>query len=247
MLSVLTNSSFNCQTSYAIETLDKKSIQSLAVKFDKLPTDPYIERGDRARRFSRFKVFGDQSNGKLERLSHRCFFQSKTYNRLLGDVTREYEELDEFLVQLPAFQRAVLTFYEFCQLCALPNTVGVHQIRISTSNHQQGNPAPEGIHQDGVDMVGILCVNRTHIAGGETQLYSKQHSGVAFSKVLNPGELLVFNDRQFSHFTTSIEPTASEAGTRDVFVFTCPDMPFGSNREEIVEKKTADRERTTPC
>mgnify|MGYP001790983429 FL=1 len=221
MLPLLTRLTFNCQTSYAVETVDKASIQSLAAGFDDLPIDPYIERGYRARRFSRFKI----SNGKLEQLPHRCFYQSKTYNTLLGNVSREYAELDDTLVQSAALQRAVLKFFEFCRLCAPYETIGVHQIRISASNQQQGSPAPEGIHQDGVDMVGVLCVDRTNITGGETHLYPANSSGPVFNKILNPGEMLVFNDHQFSHFTTAIKPATDGSGTRDVFVFTCPDMP----------------------
>lgn len=75
-------------------------------------------------------------------------------------------------------------------------------------------------------MVGVLCVDRSNIMGGETQLYAEHDNGPIFSKILNPGELLVFNDHQFSHFTTAIKPATGKTGTRDVFVFTCPDMPF---------------------
>ena len=128
------------------------------------------------------------------------------------------------MVELEDFQKILLEFFEFCQLCSTFNEIGVHQIRTITSHQQIGNPAPEGIHRDGVDLVGIFCVNRDKIVGGETHLYTSKDEPPVFKKILNPGEFLVFNDHHFFHFTSSIQVIASDIGIRDVFVFTCPGL-----------------------
>ncbi len=102
--------------------------------------------------------------------------------------------------------------------------IGVHQIRTTCSSNNYGNPAPEGIHRDGTDFIGIFSVERENVQGGETHLYKFKKDNPVFSKILNAGELLLVNDREFFHFTTPIKPTSSGEGSRDVFVLTCPSL-----------------------
>ncbi|MDV3349233.1 2OG-Fe dioxygenase family protein [Leptothoe sp. ISB3NOV94-8A] len=212
---------FSCLSSYAIETISDRNLKTIQPFFERLPADPYLEGHYRFRRFSHFQ----ETNKQMMQLSHAFFYQSKTYNPLLGNVTRDYEELSGSLVQSDAFQQTLLTFFEFCRQCSPFHEVGVHQIRVTADQSETGNPAPEGIHHDGVDLVGILCIARHGVSGAETQLSILKGSDPVFRKVLNPGELLVFNDHQFFHYTTPIVPV-EDSGYRDVFVFTCPDLPF---------------------
>ena len=221
---------FNCLTSYVVETIGDDNVQAIRPFFDRLPVDPYFEEGFRFRRFSHFSIKGNT----ITQLPHTIFFQSKAYNPHLGDVYREYEDIDPALAHHSAFRHAILNFFDFCQLCSSFDTVGVHQIRVTTSIQKQRSPAPEGIHQDGVDLVGILCIDRHNLAGGVTHLYPGQNDDPIMKKILYPGELLVFNDHQFFHFTTAIRPAIADQGHRDVFVFTCPDMPFNPN-ERLAE------------
>ena len=208
-----------CTIDYVLERLNSVNNEQLIPFFQSLPIDPYLAGNYRFRRFSHFQV----SNHQLMQLPHSVFLQSKAYNPLLGNVAREYAELEDGLIQLPAFRSLVLEFAEFCRRCSTSTEIGVHQIRITADQHV-GNPAPEGIHRDGVDVIGIFCVNRDGVIGGETHLYPKKDGNPVFTKVLNPGELLIVNDRQFLHFTTPIQAQATE-GVRDVFVFTCPGLP----------------------
>jgi hypothetical protein len=210
----------NCLASYVLEMLTAIKVDDLERSFAKLPPDPYLEGGYRFRRLSHFKVVGD----RLIKLPHRRLFQSKEYNPLLGDVVREYDELDDELIQLEDFQRLIWEFFQFCQLCSTSKEIGVHQIRTTASSDKLGNPAPEGIHRDGVDLVGIFSVDRSGIGGGETHLYKTKEDSPVFSKVLNPGEFLVFRDEQYLHYTSPVNTIAVEQGTRDVFVLTCPGL-----------------------
>ena len=210
----------NCLASYILEMLTAIPVETLTPSFETLPVDPYLKAGYRFRRLSHFKVEGD----RLIKLPHRRMFQSKSYNSLLGDVIREYEELDDSLIELEAFQQLIWEFFQFAQLCSTSTEIAVHQIRITASSDQAGNPAPEGIHRDGVDLVGIFSVNRQKIEGAETHLYQSKNDAPVFSKVLSPGEFLVFRDDQFFHFTSSVQPTTSEQGVRDVFVLTSPGL-----------------------
>ena len=221
MLKTLRTQEFNCITDYALEVLNTINLEEIEPFFRDLPADPYLEGNYRFRRLSRFKLYGD----RIVKMPHSPLYQSKEYNPLMGDIIREFSELDDALIELEGFQKAILEFFEFCRLCSPSNEVAVHQIRTVTTVGEVGHPAPEGIHRDGVDLVGVFCVNRESLAGGETCLYKSKSSSPIFSKILNPGELLVFNDRQFFHFTSSVKAISSvREGIRDVFVFTCPGL-----------------------
>lgn len=210
----------NCLASYVLEMLTAIQVETLTPFFDRLPIDPYLADGYRFRRLSHFRVEGD----RLIKLPHRRMFQSKSYNPLLGDVIREYDELEDELIELEDFQRLLWEFFQFCQLCSTSTEIAVHQIRTTASSQKAGNPAPEGIHRDGVDLVGIFSVHRQGVHGAETHLYQSKDDLPVFSKVLNPGEFLIFRDEQFFHFTSSIQATTQEPGVRDVFVLTCPGL-----------------------
>ena len=225
MLESLQKLNFNCLNDYALETLNSLDLERLDNFFDNLPVDPYIAENYRFRRLSSFKIV----NNRLIQLPHSPLFQSKKYNPLLGDVIRDFPELERDLIELQDFQTIVLEFFEFCQQCSRvdpikANEISVHQIRTIARPKKIGHPAPEGIHRDGVDVVGIFSVSRNKIEGAVTSLYKSKESEPIFSKILNPGELIVFNDRAFFHFTSIIKATTSEVGTRDVFVLTCPGL-----------------------
>lgn len=224
MLTVSKQQDLICTISYVLKSLKSFNVAKLIPSFTDLPVDPYLQGDYRFRRLSHFQI----ANSHLVKLPHGAMLQSKIYNPLLGDVKREYAELDRTLVNLEEFQTLVLEFFEFCRHCSTSNEVDVHQIRI-TANQHIGNPAPEGIHRDGVDMIGIFCVNRDNVIGGETHLYESKDNSLAFTKVLEPGELLVVNDRQFYHFTTPIQARSMAGGVRDVFVLTCPGLLAAQN------------------
>ncbi|WP_442994288.1 2OG-Fe dioxygenase family protein [Scytonema sp. PRP1] len=211
---------FNCITSYALESISSVNVDKLKPFFTKLPADPYLAGNYRFRRLSHFKISGDS----IVKLPHRPFYQPRQYNPLLGNIIREYSELDNELIQLEDFERIILEFYEFCKLCSTYKEIAVHQIRITAFSEQIGEPAPEGIHKDGVDMICIFSVNREMIEGGETHLYKSKDDSPILNKILNPGEMLVFSDKEFFHFTSAINAIALEGGVRDVFVLTCPGL-----------------------
>jgi hypothetical protein len=187
--------------------------------FADLPIDPDIKGKYRFRRLSRFIVTGD----KLVKLPHGYLFQSEKYNPLLGDVKREFAELDDALIELEIFKNLILAFYDSCKLHPEAE-IGVHQIRTICSTNNLGNPAPEGIHQDGTDFIGIFAAGRDNIQGGETHLYTAKKEKPVFNKVLKPGEIILVNDHEFFHFTTPIKPENPGVGTRDVFVITSPSL-----------------------
>ncbi|MBD6616075.1 hypothetical protein FNW02_09590 [Komarekiella sp. 'clone 1'] len=204
---------------FTLRKVNSINLEGFKQFFNELPVDPYIKGNYRLRRLSRFIV----SRDNLIKLPHGYLFQSKAYNPLLGDVKREFAELDDALIELDIFKNLVLAFSDSCKLHPEAE-IGVHQIRTICSPDNLGNPAPEGIHQDGTDFIAIFSVDRDNIQGGETHLYTAKKEKPVFSKILNPGELLLVNDHDFFHFTTPIKPLTDAQGTRDVFVLTSPSL-----------------------
>jgi hypothetical protein len=184
--------------------------------FTNLPLDPYIQGTFRRRRFSRFT--GPAEN--LFRLAHKYFEQSISINKLAGGIKRDFPELEDQLVALPEFQMLVARFVDFSKIDSATTEMGIHQIRIIASPDEVGEPAPEGIHKDGFDFVGIFCIDRRNLVGAETHLYEDPKAAPIFAKELQPGEFVLVNDRRLYHFTSRIKPAGAGEGTRDVFVMT---------------------------
>ncbi len=204
---------------FTLRKVNSINVEGFKPFFSNLPIDPYIKGNYRSRRLSRFIVAED----KLIKLPHGFLFQSKDYNPLLGDIKREFAELEDALIELDIFRDLILAFHDSCKLHPEAE-IGVHQIRTICSPDNLGNPAPEGIHQDGTDFIGIFSVDRDNIQGGETHLYAAKKEKPVFSKILNSGELLLVNDHDFFHFTTPIKPEIPAQGSRDVFVLTSPSL-----------------------
>ena len=201
-----------------------KKVNSISMEgfeqfFADLPVDPYIKAKYRYRRLSRFIISGEE----LIKQPHGYLFQSKDYNPLVGNIKREFAEIDDRLIALDNFKKMILAFCDSCKIHPEAE-IGVHQIRTICSPNNSGNPAPEGIHRDGADFIGIFAVNRHNIQGGATHLYTARKEKPVFSKILNPGDLLLVNDHEFFHFTTPIKPVTEEMGYRDVFVLTSPSL-----------------------
>jgi hypothetical protein len=204
---------------FTFKKVNSIKVEGIKQFFADLPVDPYIKGNYRLRRLSRFIVSGDQ----LIKLPHGYLYQPKEYNPVVGGIKREFEELDDALINHETFKHLILAFSDSCKLHPEAE-IGVHQIRTTCSPNNYGNPAPEGIHRDGTDFIGIFSVDRDNIEGGETHLYTARKEKPVFSKVLNPGELLLVNDHEFLHFTTPVKPRAERQGTRDVFVLTSPSL-----------------------
>ncbi|MCL6753707.1 2OG-Fe dioxygenase family protein [Nostoc sp. CCCryo 231-06] len=204
---------------FTLKKVNSINLEGFKPFFSNMPIDPYIKGNYRSRRLSRFTVSGNE----LIKLPHGYFFQSKEYNPLAGDIKREFTELDDALIELDIFRNLVLAFSDSCKLHPEAE-IGVHQIRIICSPDNFGNPAPEGIHQDGTDFIGVFSVDRDNIQGGETHLYTAKREKPVFSKVLNPGELLLVNDHEFFHFANPIKPQTDAQGSWDIFVLTSPSL-----------------------
>ena len=203
---------------YKLRNFTSIEIGAFENYFENMPFDPYVKGDFRKRRFSSIK---QDHFGNFEVLPHKKFVQSSNVNDLLGDVEREYEELELELVYSSEFKKIVNAYVELTGLNMYLTEVGIHQMRVLSSLYIKGEPAPEGRHQDGFDHIGIFCARRSQVSGGKSELFvNKEDTEPLLDKILEENEMLVVNDREVFHNATKLNPTGTDCGYRDVFVFT---------------------------
>ncbi|WP_111874500.1 2OG-Fe dioxygenase family protein [Aeromonas bivalvium] len=186
---------------WQLDTLPAEQVATLTRFFGQLPVDPYIDGDFRRRRYGRFEKQGQG----FHRLDNGVFFQAAAINKFLGDVPRTYADL------VPAFVRHTAL--------ADGREIGVHQMRICAASGSETPPAPEGVHQDGFDFIGVFFCGSQGVSGGELQLYHGLRQPPFFQQALTTGEYLVLDDRRFYHNAAPILPTEQQ-GHWDVVVLT---------------------------
>lgn len=202
---------------YAIQPLPPiVNLNELQAGFADLPEDHYTTGGFRFRRLSRFRG----SASALIHMPQQSFVQDSSLNELLGDIRRDYAEMDAAVYQSRSFMALIGSIEHFFAYDPQRTVLGVHQIRIIASSAIQGLPAPEGIHQDGFDFIVIACINRHQVTGAITKFYADPHDQPCFAEILQPGSMAFVNDRALYHYTGPIQPSTTDGGFRDVFVIT---------------------------
>jgi len=201
---------------YSFHKLQNVSVNGFQKFFSDLPLDPFLKEKCRFRRFSRFQLKAKT----LVRLDHKYFVQSGEHNKLLGDVKRDYSELDDRLAASEELSKLIIHFLDACRVSSKEKEIGVHQIRITSTPRRPGTPSPEGVHVDGFDYVGIFCADKYNVRGGETSLYKPKATEPIYRRTLERGELLVLDDKRLMHCTSAIHSLTAEGGSRDVFILT---------------------------
>ena len=187
--------------------------------YEGMPKDPYMGGEFRTRRHSSVQKTAE---GNYKVLPHTTFTQSYDVNKLVGEVERTFEPLDEKLATSVNFAKVVDAFAEMSGFDATTAEIGIHQVRVKCAKDIEGDPAPEGRHQDGFKYIGIFVTERHNIEGGFSELYlsGDPEEKPFMEKILDNHELLIVNDKEIFHNATGITPTADEGGYRDVFVLT---------------------------
>lgn len=198
-----------------LDSLPAGSVAPLLGFFDRLPVDPYIQGRFRERRYGRVEKEGS----RFYPLDNGVFFQAAAINKFLGDVPRTYAELDPAFVAHPTFQLMLARFARHTQL-ADGQAIGIHQMRIVIGEGESVPPAPEGVHQDGFDFIGVFFCGSDGVSGGALQLYHGLKEQPFFQQQLNAGEYLILDDRRFYHNAAPILPQGSHRGHWDVVVLT---------------------------
>lgn len=163
-------------------------------------------------------------DGQVYCLQRNNFHQSQKYNDFSGGYKRYYSTLPENLVQ----DHLADVIKEFVQTYNLPNyacillqlqrslTPGTSFLEIfhpifgisSEKNRNAADITGQGIHTDGADRAGIICIDRVNVEGAENALYAdlEGKDELFSSSVLKEGDALFFKDNSLYHSVSDAKP-----------------------------------------
>lgn len=210
---------------YMPETTDWMLYSKDAVVFfqsyGNLPKDEFMRDGGqyRQRRFGSFEY--DTEKNQLHYLGNSGFFQSKVNNELNGGITRHFASLEDhvidnsFLYLLIKKNSSYLPDYKKHSKWS----VFVHQIRVTSTPGQIGNPAPEGIHRDGHAYVAQILIAKNSVNGAVSQLYNDKKLSIFSHELQSPLETILIDDRKLYHDVSSLEVKKNRlSGYRDMLL-----------------------------
>jgi hypothetical protein len=195
--------------------------QRLSEDWDRLPLDQYLAQGAtfRRRRYGRYSWF--PGSDLLLPLPPQPYFQPKDENSYAGGLVRAFAPLLPETVHNP-FLAALVR----CTFASLPISgsrrestweVRIHQIRIEATHREPGQPAPEGIHQDGTDYLTLHLVRRHNLVGGESTIYDLARNPIQSYTLQEPLDSLILEDPRIMHGVTDVHPADGRTrGTRDL-------------------------------
>ena len=197
-----------------LDRLDEELIKEVQSSFNDLPHTGHADSEFRLRRYSVIDFCGVP-------VGESTFTQSSDYNKYQGDVLREFEAIEDSVVNSKCF-KGMLGLFRYAGEIDLEDT-GVHQMRVTVpKSMSSAELSPEGPHQDGYDAVGIFSINRRNLYGGELLVFDDKDAHPFWTMLLKPGEVVVFNDREIWHDGNSItrDVEGIEENYMDVFVLT---------------------------
>ncbi|MCU6796192.1 2OG-Fe dioxygenase family protein [Paenibacillus sp. WQ 127069] len=187
--------------------------------FHNLPIDKYMKDNGtyRLRRFATIEY--STSDRALHVFNDRPYYQPTEINSLNGGIVRHFDPMEESIVTDNTFLRGLLQWaFNAVEQLEGPSDweVSLHQIRILARIDEQGEPAPEGVHRDGVTYIMMMVLARENVLGGESTIYDNDRN-LLISTTLQPFDLIFADDNRVMHGVSAILPDAVD-GYRDVFV-----------------------------
>ena len=191
------------------------NIHRLKPDFETLTTDKYVPEGFRKKHIQRLH----RLNERYQKIPHQPLYQSSQVNPTHGNINRVYPEY------IAHDQNEILKLVDFfIQKNPIPDNASflVQAQRIICNNDLVGHPSVEGWHRDGVAFIGIACIDRQNIKGGISEFLDNK-TGKIEQLLLQPGQIVIFNDTEVKHRVTPITTKEKNEGHRDVILMSYPD------------------------
>ncbi len=201
---------------------DNSDIETFKASWNSLAEDEYMADGGRYRH-RRHSVFSaGKSGGNVQREPHQPHYQTTKFNTLNGGVERYFQPIEKSISENKVF-KGIMNFATkiFGAVSPLNDWhIEVHQFRI-LAQESGGKPTPEGVHQDGVDFVLMVFIDRQNIIEGETTVEDLDGNVLTRFTLKNSMEAVMVNDLRVAHGVTPILPqNPDEKGLRDMLVVT---------------------------
>jgi len=180
--------------------------QDFCATWDNLLLDKYMNDGGsyRYRRYSAFEF--DLGKQVMTQLEHASYQQSLSINSLNGGIPRHYEPLERSFSESLILKRIIHGF-SFLINSFTAHTrfnIKLHPYRIIATEGKLGEPAPEGLHQDGVDYVISFMIKRVNILGGESYIADAHKNIVKKTTLSKPGDFILTDDHKLFHGVSSV-------------------------------------------
>lgn len=189
--------------------------------FNRLTVDPYVKEGYRRKHLVRYKYHGSDSGIKTySELPHAPLFQSSSINPTHGGLQRHYPKLTSYD---PRLVKNMLDLFVSAAKVPEQESILLQYQRVTTSTFIKGQPSVEGYHRDGVERIGIICMDRENIIGGVNEFrLNTDHSNVVRME-LSRGYMVIIDDNIVQHRVTEIEPVHEYVEAyRDVILIAYP-------------------------
>ena len=166
-----------------------------------LALDTYMADGGRYRR-RRHAVFSVAA-GQVVRQADQPHYQTLEYNPLHGGIARWFApirpEIGEGSYAANDLRWCAQLFDGLEASVPAAWRVEVHQFRIEASSAQVGQPAPEGMHRDGVDHVLVLLIRRQNIVSGTTTIHGLDRGALGSFTLTEPLDAALVEDARVFH------------------------------------------------
>jgi hypothetical protein len=203
--------------------LPETALADLAASWQRLEPDRHMADGGRYRRRRHANFLALPGEAQHRRGLHRPHFQSSVHNRLNGGVDRWFAPVEDGVARHPAILALLALGRGAADALHGPHPwfVEMHQFRIEAAAGAPGLPTPEGVHQDGVDVVLIAMLARANLAGGETRVTALDGAERARFTLDGLLDLVVLDDTRVMHGVTPVTPAdPALPSSRDVLVLT---------------------------
>ena len=189
--------------------------------FSTLSNDRYIKHKYCFRKRAFAKGIVD-NNLNIQESDDTEFCQDERINKYLGGIKRIYPKATTHCINYAISLLSANS--NMCRAIVFKgiNKIGIHQIRITAQDTNEGYPVPEGHHQDGVEFVIIVPIQSYNIVGGIHSIrHGSQDGPEILDRPVSPSEALILNDRHVFHYASPVFAKYSALeGYRDSIVIT---------------------------
>jgi len=175
-----------------------------------LELDCHLKNGATFRRRRYGRYFWSPTDNSLLPLPQEPYFQPEDQNGYAGGIPRAFAPLRPSSVRNPFLMALVRCTFDQLPLDDKRRRqvweVRVHQIRIVATRGQPGEPAPEGIHQDGTDFLTLHLVRRENVCGAETTIYNLNRRPLFQYTMNEVMDSFILEDPRILHGVTAVYP-----------------------------------------
>lgn len=199
------------------------ALADFAESWARLETDGFMADGGRYRRRRHANFAVTPGVAGEVRGAHRPHFQASVHNSLNGGVDRWFAPVEDGVAGSDVLGGLLALGRDAADdlFGARAWFVEMHQFRIEAAAGTPGYPTPEGVHQDGVDLVMIAMVARTNLAGGETLIAGLDNAPLARFTLDGMLDTALLDDTRVRHGVSPVAPATTDLPScRDVLVLT---------------------------